>query len=88
MAQTPAAGAKTGFTYRFTLNLWRGQEGTEVRALQEALKAEGLYDAGITGVFFDRTKAAVMKFQEKYGINPTGYVGPATRAQLNALFSL
>ena len=88
VAQTPAAGAKTGFTYRFTLNLWRGQEGTEVRALQEALKAEGLYDAGITGGFFDRTKAAVMKFQEKYGINPTGYVGPATRAQLNALFSL
>jgi len=75
------------FTYTFTLDLWRGQEGTEVRALQEALTAQGLYDSEITGGFFDRTLAAVLAFQTKYGINPIGYVGPATRAQLNALFS-
>jgi len=84
----PAQSAPSKFMYTFTLDLWRGQEGTEVRALQEALREEGLYDGEITGGFFDLTKAAVTAFQTKYGINPTGYVGPATRAQLNALFSL
>ena len=77
-----------GFSYHFTLDLYRGQEGKEVRALQEALKIEGLFNNEISGNFYDQTLEAVMKFQEKYGINPTGYVGPATRAQLNALFSL
>ncbi|KKW19061.1 MAG: hypothetical protein UY63_C0023G0012, partial [Parcubacteria group bacterium GW2011_GWA2_51_10] len=42
----------------------------------------------ISGNFYDHTREGVLAFQTKYGINPTGYVGPATRAQLNALFSL
>ena len=63
-------------------------EGKEVRALQEALKELGLYSGDITGGFYDRTFEAVKNFQDRYDIEPTGYVGPATRAQLNLLFAL
>ena len=82
----PAQSTPSKFTYTFTLDLWRGQSGTEVRALQEALKVEGLFNSEISGNFYDHTREGVLAFQTKYGINPTGYVGPMTRAQLNELY--
>ena len=39
-----------------------------------------------TPIFNASTRQAVIAFQKKYGINPTGYVGPVTRAKLNALY--
>jgi peptidoglycan hydrolase-like protein with peptidoglycan-binding domain len=41
----------------------------------------------VTGGFYSQTFASVQAFQSKYGINATGYVGPMTRAKLNALYS-
>ena len=58
----------------------------DVSALQSALKSEGLYTGDITGGFYSQTYAAVKRFQEKYSIESTGFVGPATRAKLNELY--
>jgi|GEM_PF-2067518 len=76
--------ASSGIT--FTKDLFRGVTGSEVRALQQALSQLGLYDAEVTGEFFDATRAAVIEFQKQHGIPATGYVGPATRQKLNELF--
>lgn len=70
-----------------------------VKCLQEFLKNQGpdIYpEALVTGNFLSLTKAAVIRFQEKYAssiLNPlglfigTGYVGPMTRAKINELLT-
>ncbi len=79
----------------FNVNLRYGMNGSEVRALQEALKKEGFYNRSVTGYFNQYTASAVVGFQEKYasevlvlwGLNHgTGYVGSTTIAKLNNLF--
>ena len=63
----------------------------DVLSLQAALAREGDYpppgftknNCPITGNFKKCTVAAVKKFQQKYGIEPTGYVGEKTRKLLN-----
>lgn len=82
--------------YDFLTNLKYNQEGEEVKALQIALKKEGLFKAPITGYFDLYTFKTVKLFQEKYqkeilmssGFKKggTGFVGPATRTKLNELY--
>lgn len=79
-------GTTDGFSYTLTQDMYRGTQGSEVVALQRALHAEGLFAGEATGNFYDVTREAVIAFQIKYGINPTGYVGSETRAKLNALY--
>ena len=59
----------------------------QVRLLQEFLaKDKAIYPEGkITGYFGPATKAAVKRFQVKYGISQVGRVGPATMAKLSEL---
>lgn len=71
----------------------------EVRYLQEFLKNQGseIYPEGlVTGNFLSLTKAAVIRFQEKYkeeilsplGLSKgTGYVGPMTIKKINQICS-
>ncbi len=61
-------------------------DSDEVRALQEALAREGLFDHEITGRFFEVTEQAVQEFQTKYELDPSGSVGPGTQAKLNELY--
>ena len=82
----PVQGMTSGFSYTFTQDIYRGMQGSEVVALQRALYAEGLFSGEATGNFYDVTREAVMAFQIKYGISPTGYVGSVTREKLNALY--
>lgn len=71
-----------------------GSSGEDVRALQEALASmPDMYPEGtVSGYFGSLTKAAVAKFQMKYGIvsssSDAGYgsVGPMTRAKLHEVF--
>lgn len=74
-----------------------GMRDSEVTLLQTWLSRDSLvYPEGkITGYFGALTKAAVIKFQEKYAdeiltplglIQGTGLVGAATRTKLNSLF--
>ncbi len=75
------------------------QNNNEVKCLQQFLKDQGtdIYPEGhVTGFFGNLTKAAVIKFQEKYAseiLTPvglstgTGFVGSSTRAKINKLLA-
>jgi ABC-type transport system substrate-binding protein len=82
--------------FQFKSNLSPGSEGDEVTELQECLaKDSSVYPEGeITSYFGPKTKAAVIKFQEKYAedvlapyglTSGTGEVKQSTRAKLNEL---
>lgn len=80
-----SAGAVLGAsTFQFENNLHRGSQGSDVTELQTLLTQEGLYNGPLTDYFGSLTQAAVVAYQTKNGISPTGFVGPLTRAQLNA----
>lgn len=82
------AQPEAGFSYSWGRNLQIGSPSSaDVTALQTALAKEGVYSGEITGGFYNQTFAAAKDFQQKYGIEATGFVGPGTRAKLNALYS-
>lgn len=58
-----------------------GDSGPEVRALQEALNAQGA-DLVVDGRFDPRTHAAVMAFQASHGLTVDGVAGPKTKGAL------
>jgi len=84
---------------QLTRNLRYGMKGKDVKCLQEFLKSQGpeIYPEGlVTGYFGPLTLRAVKRFQQKYwqeilapwGLTqnqPTGLVGPTTRAKINQL---
>jgi len=90
---TPATGGSC--STQWNTNLTVGSTGADVMALQKFLNMDsstmvassGAGSPGMeTSTFGPATKAAVMKFQTKYGISPVaGYVGALTRAKLNSL---
>ena len=55
-----------------------GSRGAEVRAVQQKLKERGLFHEDITGYYGEKTRQAVIKFQNQRGITPTGTAGPLT----------
>jgi len=80
----------------FKRDLKLGDQGEDVRKLQECLKKDPtVYPEGkVTGYFGSKTKAAVVRFQEKYKkeiLSPlglkkgTGKVGGNTREKLNKI---
>ena len=79
----------------FKQNLTIGSTGTEVLALQKFLNSIDGTQLATTGAgspgnetsyFGSISRAAVSKFQQKYGITPTaGYWGPISRAKANSL---
>lgn len=60
-----------------------GDEGTDVKNLQQKLKELGYYSDDIDSNFGKITKAAVMKFQKDNGLEADGLVGTQTMAILN-----
>ncbi len=74
--------------YTFDANLGRGASDVRynhaVTELQRFLAKEGHFDQSLigAGVFGNKTREAVIRFQKTEGISPTGYVGPLTRAAL------
>ena len=91
-AQGIAGTGSAGTTPLFLTALQLRDSGPDVTSLQTFLAGNpALYPEGkVTGYFGSLTLKAVQRFQGKYGIakpgqNVYGYVGPATRAKLNAL---
>ncbi len=82
--------------FTFKRNLVQGSQGEDVTKLQECLAQdpEVYPDGEVTGYFGPKTKAAVIRFQEKYAediLKPigltkgTGDVKPMTREKLNEI---
>ncbi|MGH1395041.1 MAG: peptidoglycan-binding domain-containing protein [Trichormus sp.] len=65
--------------------LIKGDEGEEVRVLQERLRAAGFYSGNATGIFGPVTEESVKRFQSAYKLDSDGIVGPATMAKLPPL---
>ncbi|MCQ8186389.1 L,D-transpeptidase family protein [Parvularcula maris] len=67
--------------------LEEGDEGADVRAVEERLAAEGFYrlpiESEVEPAFTLQLKAAVEAFQESRGIATDGVVGPSTLARMN-----
>jgi peptidoglycan hydrolase-like protein with peptidoglycan-binding domain len=74
---------KTANASIFTTSLKVGSSGAEVTALQQQLTADHVYTGPINGKFGSLTKAAVIEFQSRHGLEKIGSIGPATRALLN-----
>ena len=74
--------------YSFDKSFGRGASDARysnaVTQLQRFLAKEGHFDQSLigTGVFGNKTREAVVRFQKAEGISPTGYVGPLTRSAL------
>ncbi|MBE9216796.1 peptidoglycan-binding protein [Plectonema cf. radiosum LEGE 06105] len=59
-----------------------GSTGDAVINLQECLKSVGVYSCRSNGVFDERTKAAVIKFQKNNAMIANGIVERATMSAL------
>lgn len=86
-----------GAPFRFTKNLGLGSTGEAVKQLQILLNANPATAvatgarAGAAGrettAFGPATMTAVKAFQRAHGIEATGFVGPLTRTELNAVYA-
>ncbi|MEH2083150.1 MAG: peptidoglycan-binding domain-containing protein [Nostoc sp.] len=59
-----------------------GSRGETVKTVQNSLKQQGFYTASVNGVFDNKTRAAVMKFQKSKGLRADGIIGRRTLAAL------
>lgn len=59
-------------------SLYWGSSGQDVKNIQDKLLRWKYYDGSVDGVYGARTYRAVMRFQQKNGLNMDGVVGPST----------
>lgn len=72
----------------FESNLSTGFGGSgEIKKLQTFLVNQGLYSGPVTGGYFNLTKGAVKKFQQREHLPVTGNFGPLTRARANQIIA-
>jgi LAS superfamily LD-carboxypeptidase LdcB len=67
-------------------NLKKGDYGKDVKILQNILNLEIDNNLPITGFFGDKTEKFLIKFQEKYNLNLTGYLDEKTLNKINELY--
>src|SRR5699024_12485430 len=69
---------------KVTKHLISGSRGTQVKYLQQKLKALGYNVGNIDSSFGPQTRKAVEAFQKDNNLEVDGSVGPATRSKLNS----
>lgn len=69
-------------TENFRRTLRRGDRAPEVGTLQNALRGAGFYQGATTGDFDAATEAAVIQFQQAYGLGADGIYGLQTHNAL------
>lgn len=95
MALVPKVENPKPVLEKFVFPLEYGAKSDEVKTLQDLLKLEGCMKQSVpsTGLYFEITRQAVLKFQLKYAVAPIAEltklngkrVGPKTIAKLNEL---
>jgi hypothetical protein len=82
-------GTTQAWCHIFNANLGFANSGSdEVGALHTILQKENIsYGSDDGNTYAEDTAHAVIQLQAKYGILQTGYLGPKTRAKLNALYA-
>ncbi|MBD2530001.1 peptidoglycan-binding protein [Nostoc flagelliforme FACHB-838] len=81
-SSTTSSASSASSQRRNSNYLAKGDEGEEVRALQERLRVAGFYYGNATGIFGPITEEAVKRFQDSYKLSVDGVVGPATLSKL------
>ena len=81
---TGTTASTSSGTYNFTEFLSIGSADAQVEQLQQYLTAKNFFTGTITGYYGTVTESAVAAYQKAHGIDPAGYVGPSTRAAMNA----
>ncbi len=88
-ATTTSSAQVNAFLAQLTIlrQLGQGMSGEDVKILQGVLAAQpDIYPEGIvSGYYGPLTSKAVRKYQEKFGIDPVGRVGPITMRKLNEI---
>lgn len=79
----PSSGSYSFTKYLYAGMMPLGQTDPDVTALQQRLKADGVYSGPVSGYFGEQTKTGLQAYQKKHGLSPIGVVGPSTRALLN-----
>jgi len=82
---TPSTTGQS-WCHTFNKDMTVGSNGDDVAALNQALQSANIDTTGNTSSFDENNAGDVVSFQAHYGIRQTGYVGPMTRAKLNALY--
>lgn len=81
---TPSPVQTTLPRYTFSTSMGIGASGAGVVELQQRLREEGFFTYPTnTGYYGAVTAEAVKRYQAKYGISTTGFVGPLTMGKLN-----
>lgn len=81
--------------YNFTTSMKFGQSSKDIKALQDVLRYEGLFNNASTGYYGALTASAVDAFQRKYAVDKIAnlnilqgkQVGPKTITKLNELYN-
>ncbi|QMS89140.1 peptidoglycan-binding protein [Nostoc edaphicum CCNP1411] len=81
-AKKPSTTSSATRERRNSNYLSKGDEGENVRVLQERLRVAGFYYGNATGIFGPITEEAVKRFQDAYKLSVDGVVGPATLGKL------
>ncbi len=77
-------------SFRFNENkveFKKGSKGLQVGFIQRLLKEVGVYSGGISGIFDEKVRLAIIKFQRKFGLKQTGKADKETLKKLNEILS-
>ncbi|MEH2245533.1 peptidoglycan-binding domain-containing protein [Nostoc sp.] len=80
--QKPNAMHKSNSMANHSSVLTVGSRGEAVKTAQNLLKQQGFYTASVNGVFDNKTRSAVIKFQKSKGLRADGMIGRRTMASL------